>query len=312
MVKFGTASNFLGQVGVLHIDGLEYFIKLSPEKGTQAYEFSKLLNLAEREYQFYATLAPRLVARVPECFAAIFDHPSNRSALILEYLGPTTEESPNFGASLPQAQAAIGAVAALHQQWLDRPAELRNFVWLPSADDPINDLRERLLACLPSFESRFKNIVHRGGIEEMYHLTERYDRVSSSLLEGSQTLIHGDLRVANVLFPNGEATLVDWQMASIGPGVRDIAYFIGTSLRAETAARFGRKFLSQYEGQMGMSSGELTDPFRKSVLLTMAATVCGLATFDMQPNSDQTRMQSEIVTRIFALGNSIDAASSLG
>jgi aminoglycoside phosphotransferase (APT) family kinase protein len=45
------------------------------------------------------------------------------------------------------------------------------------------------------------------------------------------TLIHGDLRLDNLLFTdeNKRAILLDWQTAAVGLPLNDVAYFISTS-----------------------------------------------------------------------------------
>jgi len=47
--------------------------------------------------------------------------------------------------------------------------------------------------------------------------------------------VHGDYRLDNLMFhPDGhEVIAVDWQTMAIGPGPRDIAYLLGTSLEVD-------------------------------------------------------------------------------
>ena len=55
------------------------------------------------------------------------------------------------------------------------------------------------------------------------------------------SVLHGDYRLDNLLFPpsGDEVVAVDWQTAAVGPPVRDVSYFLGTSL--ESGARRGER-----------------------------------------------------------------------
>lgn len=45
-----------------------------------------------------------------------------------------------------------------------------------------------------------------------------------ALDEGPQTLVHGDLRRANIAFTSESVSLIDWEFAARGPGATDIAW----------------------------------------------------------------------------------------
>ncbi len=72
------------------------------------------------------------------------------------------------------------------------------------------------------------------------------------------SVIHGDYRLDNPLFDpaTGEATAVDWQTAAIGPPLRDVAYFLGTSMRSEDRAAHEESLVRTYHAallQSGLS-----------------------------------------------------------
>ena len=55
---------------------------------------------------------------------------------------------------------------------------------------------------------------------------------------GPWTLLHGDLRLDNLLFGRPRVTVVDWHTVKIGPGLSDVSYFIGSSLVPEVRRDF--------------------------------------------------------------------------
>ncbi len=73
----------------------------------------------------------------------------------------------------------------------------------------------------------------------------------------SVTLTHGDLRPENMFFfddvPSGELALIDWQRATIQPGVWDLAYFVEFSLAPGDRRSAERELLQSYLDQLRAS-----------------------------------------------------------
>lgn len=65
-----------------------------------------------------------------------------------------------------------------------------------------------------------------------------------------QTIIHGDSRIGNMMFPDnsgkGRFVLIDWQAVRKGMGVYDLAYFLVLSLQAEHLQRVEQESLHVY------------------------------------------------------------------
>ena len=62
-------------------------------------------------------------------------------------------------------------------------------------------------------------------------LTGRWGAVATGVL----TLVHGDYRLDNLMFPEAGAGVVavDWQTLAVGPPGRDLGYFLATSLHVD-------------------------------------------------------------------------------
>ena len=69
------------------------------------------------------------------------------------------------------------------------------------------------------------------------------------------TLTHGDLRVDNVLFEQGQdrirAILIDWQLTGLRNPMWDVAYFLASSLTIEDRRRHERALLTRYVETLG-------------------------------------------------------------
>lgn len=56
-------------------------------------------------------------------------------------------------------------------------------------------------------------------------LCREHARISAALAEHPRTLIHGDLRRANIAFVDDEVVLFDWERAARGPAARDLQWY---------------------------------------------------------------------------------------
>ena len=66
------------------------------------------------------------------------------------------------------------------------------------------------------------------------------------------TIIHGDLRSANVLFGDGdECQIIDWGGLQRGKALFDIAYLLGTGMSASDRARHEEEILEAYHNALG-------------------------------------------------------------
>jgi thiamine kinase-like enzyme len=50
-------------------------------------------------------------------------------------------------------------------------------------------------------------------------------RIAGALARHPRTLVHGDLRRANIAFVGDEVVLFDWELASCAPAARDLAWY---------------------------------------------------------------------------------------
>ena len=74
---------------------------------------------------------------------------------------------------------------------------------------------------------------------------------------GPMTLVQGDLRLDNILFDdeNNAAILLDWQTASIGLPLNDIAYCISTSFAdPQERATFEESLVKEYYDQLEVNN----------------------------------------------------------
>jgi len=65
-------------------------------------------------------------------------------------------------------------------------------------------------------------------------------------------VLHGDYRLDNLMFGRAadDVVAVDWQTIAIGPPVRDVAYFAGTSLTEDTRRSVERQLVAAYHAEL--------------------------------------------------------------
>ncbi|MCB0864735.1 MAG: phosphotransferase, partial [Solirubrobacterales bacterium] len=63
-------------------------------------------------------------------------------------------------------------------------------------------------------------------------------------------LVHGDYRLDNMLFHGEEVTVVDWQTLSIGPAMRDAAYFLTGGLKVEDRREHEESLVRAYHDEL--------------------------------------------------------------
>ena len=83
------------------------------------------------------------------------------------------------------------------------------------------------------------------------------------LFEPPTTIVHGDLRSANVMFPKGNkdrnarCSIIDWGGLMQGKGVFDVAYLLGTGMSAEIRNANEIKILQHYYCELDAAGANL-------------------------------------------------------
>lgn len=90
--------------------------------------------------------------------------------------------------------------------------------------------------------------------EELKELKDRdlkkYAREIEDLLTNAkyQTIVHGDAKLANFCFSDdgNDCAMVDFQYVGGGPGIKDVAYFIGSCLYEDDCEKYEKTLLNSY------------------------------------------------------------------
>jgi hypothetical protein len=191
----------------------------------------------EVEATFYTDLASTVGVSRPTCYFAHYSRSQAGYAVVLEDLLPAGAGDPLAGCSPQEAAAVMPELAALHGPRWDDPA-LRGLTCL---EHPASESVRARAQLLPGVFGGFVDRYGPGLDREVVRLCEELMAALDHYLAGRPgpwTLLHGDLRLDNVLFGRPRVTVVDWHTVKVGPGLSDVSYFIGSSLVPELRRDF--------------------------------------------------------------------------
>lgn len=191
------------------------------------------------EVGFYRDLATTVEIPLPKCWYSAIAEDALSFTLILEDLAPRQPGVQTNGCSERTARAACMNLAGLHAPRWNDPS-LFEVPFLPRPDEA----RAAFLAQIgrdatDGFVARYANELDSVDVSVLRSSAEILE---PWLMAGHRTLapLHGDYRLDNLMFsPNADDTgdtgdnqviAVDWQTLAVAPPLRDLAYFLGTSV----------------------------------------------------------------------------------
>ena len=190
-----------------------------------------------KEVGWYRELAAHAAVAAPQCFHAQIAADDVEFILILSDLAPARQGDQLAGVGMAALAPCIIEAARLHAMLWDSPL-LDAIGWLRRDNsDLVRALFPQLYA---GFRDRYAGRLAPQILAVGAGLVERLDRWLTRK-PAARTIVHGDLRIDNILFaPDGtRCWLVDWQTLGIGSGAGDLAYLVGTSI-ADPAQRDDR------------------------------------------------------------------------
>lgn len=202
------------------------------------------LGLYAKEVGFYRDLHQLVDVRVPRPLFAAIDPAGADFLLLFEDLGPARGGDQLAGCTANDARAAIRQAAALHAPSWNIPA-IVDLPWL----QPPPSVGERVRSLYPQAHAVFRER-YAGVLEPEYMaLCDALNEARGDWNGRRPTdrcLVHGDFRLDNLLFDiHGGAepiAVLDWQTLSLGSGLTDIGYFLGTGI--------GNALRSTHEGEL--------------------------------------------------------------
>ena len=236
------------------VDAPRSLVAKCPAANATSRETARNLHLYEIETQFYAQFGATCGARVPQAYAVDYDAAGGDGILLFEDMAPAAQIAQMDGCSAAELELALDEAALLHKSHWNDP-RLAEFAWLNYSQD--EERRAFLSMVLPSmypeWRARYEGRLSRDILDMGADLVARFDAYITPR-PGPSVLTHGDLRLDNMLFTDkdGRAVLLDWQTASCGNPMGDIAYCIQTSLKdKQERAALEEGLVARYHAALG-------------------------------------------------------------
>ena len=251
----------------------------------------------ERECLYYRRLARHAPIRSPALLYGDFDQDTHRFVLVLEDLRDLEVPVQVAGVSAGRARLAAREISRLHGHFwgaVDCPTlsgcrdifdpKIRRFMqiayllFLPVVLERFGD----------SFSPQTRRLAEALGPR----ITAHFAAVSA----GPRTLVHGDYRGENMFFrpevgggasAGDDFAVVDWQGCGLGPGLYDVAYFLGTNVVPSDRRRIEREALEEYHdivcrlGARDFTFDDCWRSYRQNMLGVLVACILGCGGLDL-------------------------------
>jgi hypothetical protein len=256
-----------------------------------------------KEVRFYSELAGLVAVNTPQCWYAAISDDNQAFTLLLDDLAPAVPGKQSDGCRLEQAVAAVENLAGLHAPlWCD-PLLADHAEWLRPMDDATGAfLGELMVGATEQFIERYADRMP-GDVDTLRSaagLIGRWTTTGNDIF----AVMHGDYRLDNLMFdPDGPGVFaVDWQTVTTGPPVRDLSYFLATSLTVELRRAHERELLEVYVAALEArgvdhSLERCWTDYRLGVLQAPLITVLGCIYATAEPSVASDEMFLAMATR---------------
>lgn len=266
--RFKTNEAFRSQVAAVDVTfttaagpEIRHFVaKFAPQvTSLRDHAIYRLQDNAAKEAGVYRELSADPAVATPRAWIAELHKASSNLCVVMERLVDAVEITERAGCPADMCELAMDGLASLHARYWQREDEA---TFLKVVPDAVIDYMGTL------FEGE-----DAGLLGDLIRATWRSDGLPPT------TVLHGDARVGNMLFPGergGAFAFIDWQAARKGKGAFDVAYFLALSVDATVRRSHERALLQRYHaglvagGVSGYPLDQLWDDYRLAQLLTLA------------------------------------------
>lgn len=206
-----------------------------------------------REVRFYQEIAPRLPARVPDCYYAEIDSNGTEFALLLEDLSPAAAGNQLEGSTLEQVENALKQAARFHAPfWGDE--SLKGSPWLDISATYWQRFEQMMPQWWDGFRDRYDGQLSDEQLAFGNQFVANISSYYATMRDLPATVQHGDFRPDNLLFgvdgDPAELAVVDWQTVLLAPGPVDAAYCVGGALTHEVRRANEDQLLAGYIAEL--------------------------------------------------------------
>lgn len=262
-----------------------------------------------REVGFYRQVAPQLAGAAPGCHAAEYDPGSGASLLLLEDLDGYRLGDQVAGCTAAEAGLLIDLLAPMHARYWGR-TEDPDLAFAPRIDGPMQ-LEGFTQGCAAGWDpcaARFGYVIAPEILAQRDRFIAAMPELSRRMARPVQTLVHGDLRLDNLMFGThaGQrpAVAIDW-IVTFSAGIHDLAYLLSQNLTIAERRVHERALVGRYQqrlsalGVEGYSAEQAWADYLTAVLYMFSYGVLIAGALDAS-NARAARMMEQLMSRASA------------
>lgn len=244
-------------------------------------------------YRFFGKTAP---LNIPACYLAQASDDGRAINLVLEDLSGRTRAGHQVaGCSIADAHAVVTEFAKLHTACWHDP-RLDSADWLYGRAGKADQLDASYPLASAEWRKRFSGQIDERYFAAIDHYADKAGDLLRRHADGGPTLIHGEPRVDNVLFEDGDdgttAWLIDWQFADRGSPMFDTAYFLAGSLKPADRKACERDLIAGHQAAIAAVDPTYTleraqADYANALPLTLFTTVGSILAVPSTPATDQ-------------------------
>jgi hypothetical protein len=255
----------------------------TPVEGNRAVAMA--YHMYERESGFYTEVLPQIETSAPKCYAAEVEPVSGDCIIVLEDLSHLTTGDQVAGCDAETAKRIIDTFVPLHAKFWGHPEDM-TVETVPHIDgetqsagitagcaagwDPCMALFGHLIP------DEVKAAKHRflPSVPEIHRMIGRRD----------QTIVHGDVRLDNLMFGDDQIVLLDWAL-SVSTGLQDVAYLLSQNVQLEERRAHEAELLEYYrlrlaEHGVDYPADKILEDYKVGVLYTFCYAIVIGGTLD--------------------------------
>lgn len=285
------------------------FVKLAPTRPAERL-FNRFMALAHNEAEVYRRLHSDLAEVMPALYGAASDG-RGRAVVMLEDLSLRDAAFPPLttGASADQALAVAGALATVHQKFWQSTRFDTDLAFLGPTRSRNTRFGPHSWHLLRTIPKDFYDIAPPEFRDKAQMLIKNRWAIAALMRTYPQSLLHGDTHLGNICFVGERPVLLDWQVSSCGPAVKDLAYFAATSIDSDIRRSIDTQLVRTYvetlnaDGTTRLSFDDAWESYR---LFAFTAYIAAGVTAAFG-----RRLQGEATTRA-GLGRAVQAVRDFG
>lgn len=209
---------------------LNCVIKLENKNTTFLTTMSHKLDLYNREYYFYETISKYVPLKIPTFYGTVKDDELNNIGIVMQNLSLKNYQL-NLDLNkepLYVSLKIIDEMVLMHSKYWNKPI-MNQFKELKKNNDncfyPF--WKDFIVSKWTLFKQRWLNILCEKQMEIGEFIVSSFDQIQNGLSDTNLTLIHGDIKSANIFYDNEKNPyFIDWQYIANGKGVQDLVFFM--------------------------------------------------------------------------------------